>query len=264
MQTNSLSARDLVLTLIDSAADETLTARYFIAAGALFDFTSGNVRVALARLVNDGSLLQVERGTYRLGSRAGTLHVLVRSWSRVEDSVKPWQGGWLAVHTAHLTRSLKTQMRNRERALGLYGFAESHVGLWVRPDNLLVPLPELFENLTALGLDDVALASTLANLVPTDAFQIESLWDSQQLEARYLQHLTALADSSSKLPSLDSQTAASETLLLGRAITRDILLDPLLPSGMVDTKLRAQMIDAMRDYDRLGKKLWRAFYQQNH
>ena len=40
MQIEPLSARELILTLIDSAASDTLTARYFVAAGSLFDMDS--------------------------------------------------------------------------------------------------------------------------------------------------------------------------------------------------------------------------------
>ena len=89
----SPSARELILTLIDSAASKTLSARYFVAAGELFEVDPRSIRVALGRLVKDGSLVQVERGTYSLGSRGGTLHRLVRNWSRVESSLKPWRGG---------------------------------------------------------------------------------------------------------------------------------------------------------------------------
>ena len=94
MQAPSLSARELILTLIDSTTRATMSARYFVAAGEVFNIDQGSIRVALGRLVKDGSLNQSGRGLYQLGTRAGTLHRLVRNWSKVESSVKPWTGNW--------------------------------------------------------------------------------------------------------------------------------------------------------------------------
>ena len=58
---------------------------------------------------------------------------------------------------------------------------------------------------------------------------------------------------------MDVADLACETLLVGRAVTRDILLDPLLPEALVNTALRREMIEAMRAYDRRGKAFWRNF-----
>ena len=138
---SALSARELILTLIDSSAVESLTARYFVAAGALFEMDPGSIRVALARLLRDASLIRARRGSYALGSRAGTLHSLVRNWAQVEDSLKNWTGGWLSVYASHLPRSDKTRVRNAERALRLFGFADLRSGLWIRPDNLRAAAP---------------------------------------------------------------------------------------------------------------------------
>ena len=55
VETAGLSARELILTLIDSAASQSLSARYFVAAGQLFDMDSGSMRVALGRLVREGA-----------------------------------------------------------------------------------------------------------------------------------------------------------------------------------------------------------------
>jgi phenylacetic acid degradation operon negative regulatory protein len=262
MQKYSISARELILTLIDSATSSVLTARYFVAAGALFDMDHRSIRVALARLVRDGSLRQVERGTYGLGSRAGTLHSLVRNWSSVESSVKPWSGNWLAVHTAHLPRSDKTRARSRERALALYGYAEPYAGLWVRPDNLIITPSQLYTALQELGLDTAAIGYTIQGLMPGHAFNTEQLWDRHALQQRYAGHLHTLTEVSARLPGLAEQEAAKETLLVGRAVTREILLDPLLPEELVDTGLRQQMVNAMKKFDRVGKIFWRALFKK--
>ena len=63
------------------------------------------------------------------------------------------------------------------------------------------------------------------------------------------------------MTTLDPEGAAIETLFLGRAVTRDILLDPLLPDELVDAGLRKAMVDAMQRYDRRGRAFWREFYR---
>ena len=255
-----LSARELILTLIDSAASRSLTARYFVAAGQLFGMDSGSLRVALGRLVREGALRQQERGVYELGSRGGALHRLVRSWRQVESSVKPWQGGWLAVLSTHLPRSDRKRLRSRARALGLFGFAEARPGLWIRPDNLVTGTNDVHISLLDLGLDEEAFVCVLSDLRPREAFDASQLWDREHIEQTYRNHIRALADSTRRLSGLDDQAAAKEILLLGRAVTRDILLDPLLPEALVDTSLRRQMVNDMRDYERWGKPFWRALY----
>jgi phenylacetic acid degradation operon negative regulatory protein len=260
---DSLSARELILALMDSTAARTLSASYLIAAGRLFDMDPGSVRVALARLVRDGSLENEERGTYGLGSRAGTLHTLVRNWSRAETAVRAWRGGWLAVLVAHLSRRDKTRVRGTERALSLFGFAEAQAGFWIRPDNLSHELDAARHALIQLGLDEQAVALRISELAPSQAIDPTRLWDREGLERRYRRNLERLGQSRERLAELDDAEAARETLLIGRQITRDILLDPLLPEELVDAALRGRMMAAMRDYDRLGRDYWREFYRRH-
>lgn len=261
MQSNTLSPRDLILTLIDSAASPTLTARYFVAAGDLFELDSGSMRVALARLVKEGALRQPERGTYALDSRAGTLHRLVRNWAQIESSVKPWDETWLAVYVAHLPRSAKTQLRARERALRLFGFAEVHTGLWIRPDNLVMPIAELHLGLQDLGLDPAAMLFQLDNPRP-DILSQNDLWPRAQLEQGYQDNINALAASTERLSNYSATQTAREVLALGRRVTRSILLDPLLPAELINVQLRQQMVNDMRAYDRLARPYWRKLYRQ--
>ncbi|MEM9620275.1 MAG: PaaX [Pseudomonadota bacterium] len=291
----TITPRELILTLIDSASSSTLSAGYFVAAGELFSIDPRSTRVALGRLVKDGSLTSPGRGAYSLGNRAGTLHTLVRNWAQVEATLKPWSGGWLGVFTAHLTRSDKTSLRGRERALRLFGFAESQPGLWIRPDNLVTPLPELQQSLCELGLEPSATTCVIAEMIPAETRHAQ-LWDRDQLEAQYQSQLQALQKSiarikrthaakadageietegtetegtdaaeiggthATELEGTDAVEIGKETLLLGRAVTRQILLDPLLPDEMIDTKLRQRMINTMREYDGLGKSFWRHFH----
>ena len=258
-----ITARELILTLIDSTAVESLTAGYFIAAGNLFDLESSAVRVALARLVKDDSLVQVERGVYGLGSRGGELHSMVRNWSSVEHGLKPWNGSWIVAFLGHLKRTNKTEVRARERALRLLGLAATDFGLWLRPDNFVEPLTTTRTRLVQLGMDEAAMLASIVELQPPQAIDPQRLWQTSVLEATYREHLAQIEASTRRLKSMDDASAARETLLLGRATTRQILLDPLLPGEMVDQNLRRAMIDAMRGYDRLGRKYWAQFYKSH-
>lgn len=259
-----ITARELILALIDSTAVESLTAGYFIAAGNLFDLESSSVRVALARLIKDNSLVQVERGVYGLGSRGGELHSMVRNWSGVERGLKEWNGGWLVAFLGHLKRTNKSQVRGRERALRLLGFGATDFGLWLRPDNLVEPLTTTRSRLVQLGLDDTAMLASIAELQPPQAIDSQYLWQTRALEATYRDLLAQLKASTRQLKSLDDASAARETLLLGRMVTRQILLDPLLPREMVDQNMRRALIEAMRGYDRLGRRYWVEFYKSHH
>jgi phenylacetic acid degradation operon negative regulatory protein len=263
MAVERLSARELILTLMDSAVSGTLSVSYLVAAGQIFDMDAGSVRVALARLVKEGSLVAMERGLYGLGSRSGTLHRLVRNWSRAEEALTPWAGGWLSMLLGHLARSNKTRVRANVRALRLYGFAEAHPGLWLRPANLRPSLEDIRAALIQLGLDGECVAARVDAFEPTDTVGPESLWDIARLERRYVEHLATLAESHARLGSLSEPAAARETLLVGRQVTRDILLDPLLPDELVNGNLRREMVAAMRDYDRIGKAYWRTFFQRH-
>jgi phenylacetic acid degradation operon negative regulatory protein len=258
---NTLSAPELILSLADSAPRPRLTAANLVAAGALLGIDAGAMRVAAARLVKKGVLEQQSRGVYRLGGRGGELHRRVQAWHRVEDQLAPWEGRWICVFTGHLSRSDKSCLRTRERSLRLKGFAAARPGLAVRPANLRTPLPALRGELTQLGLDQDALVLGIDGPDPEHPFDPEALWDIAGLERRYQDNCARLEASTERLPGLDAQSAARETLLVGRTVMRDIVTDPLLPEVMVDTVLRRRMIEAMVAYDRVGKDCWRGFYR---
>lgn len=275
-----LSARELILTLMDSSSSASLPASYFVAAAELFEMDPGGIRVALARLVRDGSLKSRGRGLYGLDSRAGTLQSLVRNWSRAEASLVPWSGDWLTVLVGHLTRSNKSQVRGNERALTLFGFAEMKSGVWVRPANLVRNLPEVRADLLALGLHGDSVSARVSAFDPADLLNPEDLWQTEGLGRRYRQHIDLLAGSRAHLVedgkdaldekgALDKKAAANreaaarETLLVGRQVTRDILLDPFLPDALVDAASRREMIARMIEYNDIGRTYWREFFKRH-
>ncbi len=258
MDNAHLSARQLILALLDSAPAPQIRAASLIAAGALFDMDPGAIRVATARLVREGVLESTERGVYTVGGGGAGLHRTVLSWANLEDTLKPWTGEWLAVYLGNLKRTNKTTVRARERALQLKGFASIDPGLAVRPANLKASLPELLNDLRLLGLDASAGLYRIAESAGAAGFA--ALWDTDGLAALYQHHLDEIARSTRGIAELSPRAAAKETLLIGRAAIRDILRDPLLPAELVDSRLRRELVSRMKAYDRLGKSCWRAFY----
>ena len=263
MRTIGCLARELILALVDSSSAATLSASYFIAAGALFTMDSGSIRVALARLVKDAALRTAGRGLYQRGSRGGQLHSMVRHWASVEAQLISWPGSWLGVSVGHLNRSNRTRVRGWERALRLLGFAAYEADFWLRPANLRASVAEIRDRMMELGFPAEGLLMEISSLSPAEQWRPDTLWPISELERGYQHSVDQLRDSEARLNTLDAEAAARETLLIGRAVTRAILLDPLLPEQLINTTLRSQMIGAMRRYDQLGKTIWRDFYRQH-
>jgi len=86
-----------------------------------------------------------------------------------------------------------------------------------------------------------------------------TLWDSASLLERYFRLIEELKRSEERASSLSIDQAMVETLSIGRYVIRHILLDPLLPKALLATDDRYRLIEQMRQYDRLGQRLWQAF-----
>ncbi len=254
------SAPDLILSIADSVSRPTLTSAQLIAAGALFGIDSRAIRVALTRLTRNGVLQALERGEYGLGPKGDRMHAAVVAWDGLEDTVKPWTRGWIAVHTGPLKRGDRSAVRARERAMRLKGFAPLESGLWIRPDNLTDSIDDVRSALVSLGLDDRARVLLVMQLSPHSPGAIERLWDRKRLERGYRQNIDRLAASTARVKRMSVGDAARETLMVGRSVTSAILLDPLLPQELVDVALRKRLNSDMRDYNRLGRNAWKAFY----
>ena len=166
----------------------------------------------------------------------------VRSWRRIEDRVRPWNGGWIGVHTGALRRESRATLERRRRALRFLGFRELVPGLEVRPDNLTASREALHEELVALGLpsgrtgvldgDDRRGSSDAAARV---------LWDGDALVAGYRRSRAELESSEARLPALSAREAMVESFLLGGRVIRQIVLDPLLPEPIVPAAERREL-----------------------
>jgi phenylacetic acid degradation operon negative regulatory protein len=258
------TAKSLTLDLLSTIGERSMPVRALVAAASLFGIEENSLRVALARLLAGGMVERDERGEYRLGRRAAAVQQQVRSWRRIEERVRAWEGGWIGVHTGALRRESRSTLERRRRALRFLGFRELVPGLEVRPDNLSASLEGLRRELGALGLPSAAPVFSISMIDAASDAAARALWDGDALLADYRRSRTELASSEARLPGLSARESMVESFLLGGRVIRQIVLDPLLPEPIVPAAERRELVATMRRYDKLGHACWRAFFAQYH
>lgn len=260
-QDNRVNPKHLVLDLLLAVGDQALTAREAVAAAALFGITENSLRVTLARLCATQLIEATERGAYRLGNAGAGLAGEVASWRTAEQRVRPWQGDFIMVHSAALSRSDRSALRQRERALDMLGFRELQFGLHARPNNLERDLDAVRQRLHALGLDDPAAVFLGSGFDDRVRKTLAELWDGAALNANYQAQGSKLLAWLATAPTLDTARAARESFLLGGEAIRQIVYDPLLPEPMVDTMQRHAFIEAVHRFDAAGRAIWARFFE---
>jgi phenylacetic acid degradation operon negative regulatory protein len=254
------TAKRLLLQLLVAAAGTPLPVRTAVLAGALFDLSENNVRVALVRLTAEGLIESAGRGAYRLAERAEDLAREVAAWRDAEARVCRWAGGYVVVHTGALGRTDKAALRQRSRALSLLGFAELERGLHVRPDNLQGGIDAVRQRLHALGLEGDAIVFRADAFDEKTEARVRRLWDGRALTSSYGRARQKLERWLAGSRDLELDVAARESFLLGGQAIRQIVFDPLLPPPLVDVEERRAFIDSMKTMDREGRRIWRRFF----
>lgn len=255
-------ARKLILDMLLAAEGmgQPLSVRDAIAAGALFRISENNVRVALVRLSTEGLIESAGRGVYALSGKARELAADVATWRDAERRVRPWQGGWLAVHSGPLGRSDRAALRRRTRALLMLGFRELDPGLHVRPDNVDRDAEAVRTRLYTLGLEREAAVFVASGFDAARDARIRRLWDGRALTATYRKLRRQLEDWLARSDDLEPEVAARESFLIGGNAIHHVVFDPLLPSPLVDAEARHAFIQAVRRFDEEGKAIWRRWY----
>ena len=251
-----ISARTLILDLVDTGEPPAFSVRELVRAGAAFGIEATGVRTALTRLKADGSVSQMERGRYTIGGRGAALQRRILGWRTVLDRRRAWQGEWLLAIAGPQERADRTVWRRTVRALELEGFAEAEVNVWARPDNLAGGIDGMRQRLTALEAAPSLLLVLASGLDPARAARFPALWQGDTLRDAHVRLATALDHSATRIAAADLPAAAAETLLLGRQAIRAIMRDPLLPEDFCPTDGLSALIAAMIRYDRIGKRVW--------
>jgi phenylacetic acid degradation operon negative regulatory protein len=255
-----LTARKLILDLLLAAEGESLSARDFIGAGRLFGVKENSVRVALVRLSAEGLIEASERGSYQLGDAAHRLADEVSAWRRAEARLRPWRGGYLAVHCGALGRSDRGALRRRGRALQMLGMREFERGLFLRPDNIENRVEDVRQRLYALGLEAEASVFVAREFGAEREARIRRLWDGKALSANYRKLRGKLEDWMRRADRLDPEIAARESYLLGGRAIREAVFDPLLPEPLVDADARHAFFVTVQRFDGFGKDIWRRLW----
>ena len=86
-----------------------------------------------------------------------------------------------------------------------------------------------------------------------------SLWDTAAMLATYRALADELLASKGKLERLPLDTAAAESMVLGRDVIRHINLDPVLPEELMPQRALINLIRVMSDYDQNARQIWRRF-----
>lgn len=250
------SPRSLILDLLQTVGRATAQVSALVSAATLFGIAENSLRVALARLRADGLVESDSRGSYRLGPAAQAVSREVHSWRRLEDKLIPWDGGWVAVHTAHLARGPLRDRRRRARALRLLGFRPFAPGIELRPDNRVGGVAGVRTRLASLGVEGPALVFGLDDLDREAEANARALWDGEALVASYRVTCAKLERSAERLAELPRAAAMAESFRLGGEALRQLALDPLLPEPIVPAAERAALVAAMHRYDGLGRRAW--------
>jgi phenylacetic acid degradation operon negative regulatory protein len=254
-----LTARELVIDFLSNRYPREMFFQGIAGVGGALGFTEQSLRMALTRLVEQSVAANTGRGRYRLSPSGEAMRDEVRKWRHLGDLAKPWTGAWIGVFDAAIPRSDRAALRRHERAMRLRGFRELQSGLWIRPANLRDSVAELREHLRALGLHPGALVVGLDELDDEARAKATGLWDTAAMIAAYRALAEELIASKGKLERMSLDTAAAESMVLGRDVIRHINLDPVLPEELMPQRALSNLIRVMTEYDQNARQIWRRF-----
>jgi phenylacetic acid degradation operon negative regulatory protein len=204
-----MTARSVVLSVLLGAHPAWATAGELIRLTTDFDIKEATLRVALTRMVSAGDLVRSEDG-YRLSDR------LLGRQRRQDDAINPqltaWDGAWttLVITSVGIDARIRAALRT---TLQQNRFAELREGVWLRPDNVKIALPD----------EVVSRVRLLHSFDDRPADLAAQLWD-----------LPAWASTGSRL--LDDMSAATDVpgrFVAAAGMVRHLLTDPVLPDELL-------------------------------
>ena len=231
-----LVARSVLASALLGMDPPELPVAQLIRLTGLFGISPNRARVALSRMVTAGEATTDGSGRYRL---AGHLRQRqARQSASRAGRTAPYSGRWwLAVVIT--TGSMAEVRTARRRSLTYARLAELREGVWMRPDNVPIALPE------EVGADMEVMEAR-----PAEPRRLAAaLWDLAAWADRadeLLEGLAALAP--------DTPDALAPGFELSASVLRHLQADPLLPDELVPARWPGGRLRA--DYD-----LWDARYR---
>ncbi|MFJ3235008.1 PaaX family transcriptional regulator C-terminal domain-containing protein [Streptomyces sp. NPDC086787] len=223
-----LSARSVVLSLLLGTHPPELPVKDLVRLVEPFGVGGSTLRAALSRMTAAGDLRRVD-AVYGLSDR------LLARQRRQDDAVHPrtraWDGDWemLVITVTGRGPADRADLRSRLAALRL---AELREGVWLRPANLIRPLPD--------ELRSVAQCCTARPESPAHDLAA-ALWplDTWAATARALLTHIAAAD------------RPGELFTAFAAVVRHLLTDPVLPCELLPADWPGEALrTAYADYRR--------------
>ena len=235
-----LSARSVMASLLLGRRPPAAPVADLVRWSALFGVSEGTARVALHRMTAKGELVATD-GVYRLAGRLAGRQV--RQETSLSPQVRSWEGDWRVAVVVATRRNASTRAGLRDAMRRLH-YAERREGVWLRPDNLDVAVPDAVlrqcEWLTARPDDDpVGLAGRLFNL--------------ERWARRATLLTTRLAQTTDPLTS-HAPGLVADAFVAGAAALRHIGSDPILPESLLPRDwpggaLRAEYVRYQRAFD---------------
>lgn len=210
-----LTARSVLASALLGMDPPELPVAQLVRLTGLFGISENRARVALSRMVASGEATTNGTGLYRLAGH------LVQRQARQSASrsgrTAAYTGTWWLAAVTTSGSTAETRMARR-RDLMYARLGELREGVWMRPDNLPVVLPEEH------GAD-----LELMTAQPADAQKlIDVLWDVPGWSSRADDLLARL----SALPP-DRPEALAPGFELSAAVLRHLQADPLLPAELL-------------------------------
>ena len=204
-----MTARSVVLSVLLGAHPACATAAELVRLTADFDIREATLRVALTRMVGAGDLVRSDDG-YRLSDR------LLARQRRQDDAINPrllpWDGAWttLVITSVGIDARIRASLRT---TLQQNRFGELREGVWLRPDNVEITLP-----------DGVSSRVRVMRGYDEDPAELAGrLWD-----------LPAWSSAGRQLlEDMSSATDIPGRFVAAAAMVRHLLTDPVLPDELV-------------------------------
>lgn len=238
-----LRPAELFLYLLSVCGSTPLSGAAMIAVGKLFGLPEGRSRTALSRLVTTGKLRN-EAGYYRFAPHAATTNRRLQRirWPKARPN---WKNDWLTVLLPD--RPLRSSERRRAyHALRLARFFAQQPGVWIRPDNLALPVRVMLQPVRD-ELPDL-ISGQLLNIhgsLPLPPVNPLCRTLHRQMKAFLRQ------------PPKDREQLLTESFLLGGAVIEQIHYALFLPPTLQpQARHEWQMLDTFRQFNRYSRRHW--------
>jgi phenylacetic acid degradation operon negative regulatory protein len=227
--TRRLTARSVLASTLLGAEPPELPVAHLVQLSSLFGINANRARVALSRMVASGEVTTDGAGRYRLSG-----HLLERqrrqNASRAGHT-RRWEGNWhvVVVTTTGSTPEVRNHRRN---ALAFARLSELREGVWLRPDNLDMAIPE------NLGPDITRLSARPEH--PDEL--VRRLWDT----AAWAAGARRLNDQLTACPPRDWRDL-EPGFVLSASVLRHFQADPLLPPELLAADWPGESLRARYD-----------------